>query len=63
MRQYATFKQIKEGSNFHTKRYPNTGCEADSLEFYKETKADSNAWNREFGNQTIHPDQMCWFRT
>ena len=63
MKQYAQFKDVKEGTNFRTKRYPNAGCEADSLEFYKETKGDSNVWSHEFGHTKIHPDQMCWFRT
>lgn len=61
MKRYAPFSQIKEGAYFYTKRYAETGCEADCLKFYKEAKDKSNCWNPEFGEQTLHPDQQCWF--
>jgi hypothetical protein len=62
-KQYAKFKNIKNGTSFHTKRDANNGCEADSLEFCKVTKGNSTAWSYEFGHTTVHPDQVCWFRT
>ncbi len=55
------FKEVKENTNFYTMRYPELGVKSDSLSFSKETKAESNAWSHEFGDQTIPPDQECWW--
>lgn len=59
-----TFSDVPAATFFYTKRWPN-GCEADSLRFHKSELPTEygNAWNPEFGDQTIHPDQPCWWYT
>lgn len=61
MKHVLAFKDVKNKTYFYTRRYPDKETTVDSLKFYKEVKADSNAYNPEFGEQTIHPDQECWY--
>jgi len=61
-KQVKTFKEVVEKTNFYTSRTkPTESDESDALSFYKETKSESNAWSAEFGDQVIHPDQVCWW--
>lgn len=58
---FAPFKDIENKTYFYTRRYADKETTVDSLKFFKEEKEDSNAWNPEFGEQTIHPEQECWW--
>lgn len=56
-----TFAQVPEGKEFITHRTPNEPLDCDTLKFIKKSQDGSNAYNYEFGKQTIHPDQPCWW--
>lgn len=56
-----TFAQVPEGEEFITHRTPNKPLDCDTLKFIKCTQETCNAHNLEFGEQTIHLDQPCWW--
>jgi hypothetical protein len=58
---YGKFHEVKENSDFYTKRDAINGVEADSIGFHKKSEADHNAFSSEFGVVTISPSQQCWW--
>jgi hypothetical protein len=56
-----TIAQVPEGEEFVTHRNAIKPLDCDTLKFIKETQEGSNAYNLEFGRQTIHAEQLCWW--